>query len=172
LPIGQIGEITIKGDVVTPLYYSNHKATQLAKINDADGNIIHRMGDMGYFDEKGRLWFCGRKSHRVITTDKTYYTVCVEALFNNHPDVFRTAIVPHKTDDNINAVLIVELYDCNLSRKRKDEIKEEFLELASSNELAKGIKTVLFHTKFPVDIRHNAKIFREKLTVWAREQLG
>jgi acyl-CoA synthetase (AMP-forming)/AMP-acid ligase II len=172
LPSGQIGEITIKGDVVTPLYYSNPKATLLAKINDTDGNIIHRMGDMGYFDEKGRLWFCGRKSHRVITTDKTYYTVCVEALFNNHPDVFRTAIVPHKTDDNINAVLIVELYDCNLSRKRKDEIKEEFLELASSNELAKGIKTVLFHTKFPVDIRHNAKIFREKLTVWAREQLG
>ena len=29
--------------------------------------VWHRMGDLGCIDEKGRLWFCGRKSHRVVT---------------------------------------------------------------------------------------------------------
>ena len=29
------------------------------------GTFYHRMGDLGYRDDQGRLWFCGRKSHRV-----------------------------------------------------------------------------------------------------------
>jgi hypothetical protein len=29
----------------------------------------------------------------------------------------------------------------------------------------------LIHPRFPVDVRHNAKIFREKLAVWAAEQV-
>ena len=34
------------------------------------------------------------------------------------------------------------------------------------------IETFLFHPSFPVDIRHNAKIFREKLAVWAAKAAG
>jgi hypothetical protein len=33
------------------------------------------------------------------------------------------------------------------------------------------IEHVLTHHPFPVDIRHNAKIFREKLAVWAAQEL-
>ena len=33
------------------------------------------------------------------------------------------------------------------------------------------IETILFHPSFPVDIRHNSKIFREKLAVWAARKL-
>ena len=49
-------------------------------------------------------------------------------------------------------------------RKR---LNRELLELAAANELTRSIETVLFHRAFPVDIRHNAKIFREQLAVWA-----
>ncbi len=35
----------------------------------------------------------------------------------------------------------------------------------------RAIETILFHPSFPVDIRHNAKIFREKLAVWAARKL-
>ena len=35
-----------------------------------------------------------------------------------------------------------------------------------------AITTFLFHPAFPVDIRHNAKIFREKLAVWAAKELA
>jgi hypothetical protein len=33
------------------------------------------------------------------------------------------------------------------------------------------VQAFLFHPRFPVDIRHNAKIGREKLAVWATRQL-
>jgi stearoyl-CoA desaturase (delta-9 desaturase) len=34
-----------------------------------------------------------------------------------------------------------------------------------------GMHRLLIHRSFPVDIRHNAKIFREKLSVWAQKKL-
>ena len=43
--------------------------------------------------------------------------------------------------------------------------------MAAANELTNGIKTILFHKAFPVDIRHNSKIFREKLARWAEKKL-
>src|SRR5690606_21991838 len=71
--------------------------TALAKIRErlADGSerIVHRMGDVGWFDADGRLWFCGRKSQRVETADGPLYTEQVEPVFNVHPDVRRTALV-------------------------------------------------------------------------------
>jgi hypothetical protein len=52
----------------------------------------------------------------------------------------------------------------------KARIRAELLALAKTSLLTEKIETVLFHPQFPVDIRHNAKIFREKLAVWAQRQ--
>ncbi len=43
--------------------------------------------------------------------------------------------------------------------------------MAKQSELTKNIETVLYHKSFPVDIRHNSKIFREKLAIWAEKKL-
>jgi hypothetical protein len=43
--------------------------------------------------------------------------------------------------------------------------------LGQASPLTQQIQTVLFHRSLPVDIRHNVKIFREKLVPWARQQL-
>ncbi|MFO0952264.1 MAG: hypothetical protein U0835_14160 [Isosphaeraceae bacterium] len=51
------------------------------------------MGDVGYRDEQGRFWFCGRKSHRVTAASGVLYTIPCEAVFNTHPEVNRTALV-------------------------------------------------------------------------------
>ena len=94
VPVGTIGEIVVSGPVVTREYFRRPEATALAKIADPErGSFFHRMGDLGYFDDQGRLWFCGRKSHRVILQDTTLFTVCCEGVFNTHPDVARTALV-------------------------------------------------------------------------------
>jgi len=37
--------------------------------------------------------------------------------------------------------------------------------------ITKNIVTILFPGSFPVDIRHNSKIFREKLAVWATKKI-
>ena len=167
LPLNEIGEIVVRGPVVTGVYDSNPKENAFAKIKDGSG-FWHRMGDMGYLDEKGRLWFCGRKAHRVTTEGGVMYTIPCEAIFNEHPEVKRTALVGVGKEGAQKPVLIVELAK---GHKPADRIVQELEKLAAGNELTSSIATFLFHPSFPVDIRHNAKIFREKLAIWAADQL-
>jgi acyl-CoA synthetase (AMP-forming)/AMP-acid ligase II len=171
LPVNEIGEICVSGPQVTRTYFNRNKQTALAKIQ-AGESFYHRMGDIGYFDEQQRLWFCGRKSHRVVTETETetMFTICCEAIFNTHPFVFRSALVAAKDNDKTIPVICIELESEN-KKINKSELTEELLALASASELTKNIKYILFHSGFPVDIRHNAKIGREKLAIWATEVL-
>ena len=52
------------------------------------------------------------------------------------------------------------------------QLTKELLEIARSHEHTRAIEIVLYHPAFPVDVRHNAKIFREKLAVWAGKRLA
>jgi len=162
---GEMGEITVAGDLVTRQYFEKPEADAVAKIEDK-GFFWHRMGDVGWKDSKGRIWFCGRKSHRVKTKGNTLFTIPCEAVFNNHPQVFRSALVGIGPSNQQTPVICIELKKSR-HRLNKKVINKELLELAGQNELTKDIKTILFHKSFPVDIRHNSKIFREKLARWA-----
>lgn len=164
----EIGEIVVQGPVVTRAYDNNPAENSFAKIGDEREQFWHRMGDVGYLDDQGRLWFCGRKAHRVITAGGEMYTIPCEAIFNEHPEVKRTALVGIGKEGEQKPVLIAEL---EKGSKPADKIATELKALAQENELTKTIETFLFHPSFPVDIRHNAKIFREKLAVWATDQL-
>ncbi len=63
---GQIGELIVRGPVVTTEYVTRTDANAMAKIRDDErGGFWHRMGDVGYFDQQDRFWFCGRMSQRV-----------------------------------------------------------------------------------------------------------
>jgi acyl-CoA synthetase (AMP-forming)/AMP-acid ligase II len=165
-PANEIGEIAVRGPYVTREYFNRPEATRLAKIPEGAGCVWHRMGDVGYLDESGRLWFCGRKAHRVRTATGTLYTIPVEAVFNTHPSVYRTALVGVGKPGEQAPVLCVEL----LPEKRgadRATLTRELLEIGGKFEHTRKVRTVLYHPKFPVDIRHNAKIFREKLATWA-----
>lgn len=169
LPAYKIGEICVRGPQVTQSYFNRDNATRLAKIQ-TDNGFYHRMGDVGYSDDNGRIWFCGRKSQRVITENETLFTICCEGIFNKHASVFRTALVGAKHEDKIIPVICVELEPEN-KIVDKNKLTEELFELASHHSLTKNIKNILFHSGFPVDIRHNAKIGREKLAIWAEGKL-
>ncbi len=163
---GEIGEIVVKGKNVTNSYYNREIATKLAKIQDGK-EVLHRMGDLGYFDVEGNLWFCGRKAHRVKLGEKELYSIQCEYIFNKHPDVLRTALV----GVNSKAVLCVEP-EKNANQIDELKLKTELLEMATAHSLTADIDTILFHPGFPVDIRHNAKIIRETLAVWAKNKLS
>ncbi len=167
---GKVGEIVVRGPVVSASYYRRPQSNLLAKIRGRSGEVFHRMGDLGYFDDKGRLWYCGRKSQRVSLKEKELFTDPCEGIFNAHPKVKRTALVGAERGVERFPVLCVELEE-GVIASDKDRIQRELLEMATAWEMTREIHTVLFHPSFPVDIRHNAKIFREKLAEWAGGKL-
>lgn len=177
LPQGQIGELMVTGPQITREYVTRREANALAKVHEKgpEGQDVvwHRMGDVGYLDAQGRFWFCGRKAHRVETVYGPFFSVCCEAIFNEHPDVSRSALVGVPSRDlpegKLKPVIIIEpkSEEILLEDARLAKFREELQRLGAGNSLTERIETILFHPSFPVDIRHNAKIFREKLAVWA-----
>jgi acyl-CoA synthetase (AMP-forming)/AMP-acid ligase II len=171
LPAGEVGEIAVQAAHATRSYFNLPAATALSKIQDpASGGFYHRMGDVGYFDAQGRLWFCGRKAHRVVTAQGTRFTDPCEGVFNTSPRVLRTALVGVQRNGATEPVLCVEL-EAAARKLPQETIRAELRELGSQHELTRQIRTFLFHPAFPVDVRHNAKIFRDKLALWASRQL-
>jgi acyl-CoA synthetase (AMP-forming)/AMP-acid ligase II len=171
LPLGVTGEIVVNGPTSTDTYWQKPEQTRLAKITDSEGKIWHRMGDTGYFDTQGRLWYCGRKSQRVVNEHECMYADQLEAIFNVHPEVARTALVGIGTPGRQTPVLCVEpLHKPDAARRHR--IHTDLLQLGQSHAVSKSIQQILFHKSFPVDIRHNAKIGREKLAVWAAKKLA
>ena len=167
VPDGAVGEIVVAGPVVTRSYFQRPEANRLAKIEAPGGVVMHRMGDLGYRDDRGRLWFCGRKAHRVVTGNGTLYTIPCEAVFNTHPEVNRTALVGLGPAENQRPVLCVEPVKWPLSRKDRARIEADLKAIGAGFAHTNTIETFVFRKAFPVDTRHNAKIFREKLAVWA-----
>lgn len=172
LGVGKIGEIVVNGAMVTKEYYNRPKETAISKIMD-DGIIWHRMGDVGYLDEANRLWCCGRKSHRVKTRHQTIFSLPCESIFNQHPDVFRSALVGVGQKGHQRPVIVIETQKGKMPRSKniKDKLIKELLEIGGQNEISREIKDILFHMRFPVDYRHNAKILREKLAIWAGRKI-
>lgn len=160
-----VGEITVQSPATTRSYIQREDANRLSKIRIGD-DVIHRMGDVGYFDEEGRLWYCGRKSHRVITTDDVMFTEQIENIFNAHPQVYRTALVGVDGEP----VLWVELQKG--VHPNQEKVIAELKTFAASHPQASRIQTFLFLRKFPTDVRHNSKIIREKLTELAALKLS
>lgn len=169
LASGQIGEIIVSGRQVTESYHNRPEANALGKIRDGEGRLYHRMGDLGYFDAEGRLWFCGRKNHRVQSREGDLYTIPCEAVFNQHPLVARTALVGLGEAPAQKPCLCVEAKG-PLSPAQKAALLADLKATAKRHEHTEAIQTFLLHRDFPVDIRHNAKIFREKLKVWAEKK--
>jgi acyl-CoA synthetase (AMP-forming)/AMP-acid ligase II len=172
LPRGEIGEVVVKGPVVTREYFRHEQATAFAKIPDGH-SWWHRMGDVGYLDERDRLWFCGRKADRVQTSSGTLFTVPCEAIFNQHSDVFRSALVGIGPAGNQRPVIVIEPHPDKFpaTADATARFTGELLRLGAANPLTTGITSVLFHRAFPVDVRHNVKISRDKLAIWAAERL-
>ena len=170
---GTVGEITVAGPTATDSYFNRDAATRAAKISEslADGRerIVHRMGDVGYFDGQGRLWFCGRKTQRVETAQGPMYTEQVEPIFNTHPDVKRTALVGIGAVGSQVPVLCYELH-AGVSSGRRAAIEDDLRQIALRHPHTAAISRFLRHAGFPVDIRHNAKIGREKLAAWVATQ--
>ncbi|MBR4753280.1 MAG: AMP-binding protein [Thermoguttaceae bacterium] len=188
---GEIGELLVSGPQCSPRYVTRVEANEFALVSGNDGRLWRRVGDVGYFDDQDRFWFCGRKSHRVETAEGPMFTIPCEAISNESPKVFRSALVgvplpkdyepPRDISDRAKAfqrqwkepAMVVEPTP---NKRPENEVEEErfcaeILELLKKSPLTKSIKRVFVCEKFPVDVRHNAKINRELLSEWATAKI-
>lgn len=183
LPAGEIGEIIVRGPTVTREYDALPDATAAAKISQpstllfslgGEAVIWHRMGDTGYLDVQGRLWFCGRKAERVETREGTLHPEQIEPLFTSHPEVGRVALIGLGVRGHQREALVVEALSKNSIFSSSDcrRFARELRTIALRHPHAAGIKLFYFRKKFPVDVRHNAKIHRLALARWAADDIG
>jgi acyl-CoA synthetase (AMP-forming)/AMP-acid ligase II len=195
VPVGEIGELIVRGPQVSPAYVTRITLNAAAKIIDKragpssaphggedapahpeieQGALTwHRTGDVGYLDDHGRFWYCGRKSQRVETAHGTLFTELVEAIFNAHPFVSRTALVGVGTREQQLAVIVFEpRYVRANPPYAYGNLPIELRERALKHELTKEIAIFLRRWRLPVDIRHNAKINREWLADWATRKVS
>ena len=160
-----IGEIVVSGDTVSREYLRRPEATATSKIHDGD-RVWHRMGDMGYLDAAGHLYFCGRKAHVVSTPDRTFHSVPVENVFNRHPQVRRSALIEVAG----GPALAIEPASWPLTPQARQTLAAELRAVGVGDPVTAAIQRFYFHQSFPVDARHNAKIFRDRLGAWAATQ--
>lgn len=169
LPVGEIGEIIVRSPSVTREYFRRPEPTAAAKIPDGE-TFWHRIGDVGYLDEEGLLWFCGRKAHIVHTAAGPLYSVCCEGILDSHPQVFRSALVGVGPRGQQKPVAVIERFP--IKGPPPAAIRADLQSLAKSFPLTAGIDTFEFIDAMPVDTRHNVKINREALSEWAAKKLS
>lgn len=170
LPTGEIGEIIARGPHISPRYADDPESTRRNKIAAPDGGSWHRLGDAGYLDASGRVWCCGRVSHRVVLASGALYPLLCEPLFDAHPQVRRSGLVGVKRGDVMTPVLCVELVNGATGGAALARVRDELLAMAAGNPATAAIRHVLFHPKLPVDPRHNSKIERPALARWAADR--
>lgn len=181
LPGGEIGELIVRGPQVSPAYVVGEEHNAAAKITDGD-TVWHRLGDVGYFDDQERFWYCGRKAHRVTMDGETLYTIPCEAMFNRLAFVSRTALVGVEEQQTTIPVIVFEprriksIYSEPGAPSTPEQvyarIPRDMAELGRQHPHLKRIKHFLRHNSLPVDVRHNSKINRELLAEWAATQIS
>lgn len=160
---GAVGEVLACGPVVTARYDALPEATTAAKIQAADGRLWHRMGDAGWLDERGRLWFCGRVVEAVHTADGPLYTERVEAVVNTHPRVRRSALIGLGEAPAQVPAIVVEPERWPHTSRARAKLVAEVLAFARKHPASARLEQVFVQKHFPVDVRHNAKIHRLRL---------
>jgi len=163
--IGEIGEVIATGPSVTREYDGLPEATRAAKIAEGD-RLWHRMGDLGSLDASGRLFFLGRRVEAVRTAQGDLPTESLEPAFRQHPHVLRCALIGIGTAPDQTAALVVEPRAGHFPETEADRARfvAELRDLAHVNPQAGRIKHVVFQRALPVDVRHNAKIHRLRLS--------
>lgn len=158
----QIGEVIVRSDHISDRYHESPKDMEENKIQDGDTKW-HRLGDLGFLDESGRLWVCGRRSHRVETAERTWYPLNCEPVFNTHPDVARSALIGPAVGVDGAKVPMVVIELAPGAAARKEQIIADLAEIADKFDSTRGIARFIVIDKLPVDRRHNAKIDRPAL---------
>jgi long-chain acyl-CoA synthetase len=106
LPLGQVGELWIKGPNVVKEYWQRPEETAETF---TDGWL--HSGDLARLDEEGFVFIVDRAKDIIIRGGENVYCVQVESVLYDHPDVMDAAVIglPHKVlGEEVGAVVQVK----------------------------------------------------------------
>lgn len=129
VPIGQIGEICIKGSNVMKGYYNNPEATQLTLKN----GWLHS-GDMGKMDDEGYVYFIECKKRMFNVGGNKVYPAELQRLLKMHRNVVMVTI-ESELDEILYNILRVHVQLRNKNEDSKKEYKDWCEENISKNKL-------------------------------------
>ena len=157
-----LGEIVVRGDHLKERY-DRLWATQRASARDAGW---HRTGDVGHLDAAGRLWIGGRLGHVITMAAGPLAPVGVEQRVERIDGIRHAACVgvgPIGTQLPVVIIVTTEGHE-GLST----------LDVTAQVRAAAGVAVaaVIERRELPVDIRHNSKVDRAALAVWASALLA
>lgn len=102
------------------------------------------------------------------------FTIPCVAIFDQHSSVYRSALVGVGDPPYQRPVIVVEAHPwkCPKSAQALRALVNELANIARAHRLTENIRDFLIRRSLPVDTRHNAKILRGTLALWAARQLG
>ncbi len=128
----------------------------------------HRTGDLGHLDAEGRLWIEGRVQHVIVTADGPLAPVGPEQDVERADAVRRAAVVGVGPHGLKQAVAVVETHPAATASGLASPEVTAAVRAATAQPLA----AVLAVPQLPTDVRHNSKIDRSRLAVWAERALA
>lgn len=110
---GEVGEICVSGTALALGYYGNREQTAGSfvqnPLNDKYYERIYRSGDLGYFNEQGELFFCGRKDFQIKHMGHRVELEEIEALMMKVPGVSRACCVFDRNRSRLYAAYMGEV---------------------------------------------------------------
>ncbi|PFN97744.1 long-chain fatty acid--CoA ligase [Bacillus sp. AFS076308] len=152
VPAGEVGELVVRGDNVTPGYYQNQQET-----NRVLKDSWLYTGDMARVDDEGYVYIVDRKKDLIIRGGFNVYPRDVEEILNGHEEVFEAAVVGipdermgeelvacvvKKPGSNVTEEELIQFCQDHLA-KNKTPRKVIFLEALPRNGVGKILKTHL-----------------------------
>jgi len=118
LPEGEVGEIWVKGDMVTPGYWKNQKATDEAL---EDGWF--KTGDCAFRDSTGTLYYSGRIKDIIIRNTSNIMPGEVEQALYKNPDVKEAAVigVEDEEEGHVPVAFVTKKEGSNLTEEKLKE---------------------------------------------------
>ena len=140
VPLGEVGELHVRGPNVMRGYYKNPEAT--AAVIDDEGFL--NTGDLVRLDEAGNVHIAGRSKELIIHSGFNVYPPEVEAAIAMHPDVVLCAVVGEAIDGNEHVIAYVQ-------RKANSALTESVLHAFLKPTLSpyKRPATIIFLPQLP-----------------------
>jgi len=134
VPIGQVGELIVKGDCVMMGYWKRPTATDETIIN---GWV--RTGDLGKIDEEGYIYIVDRKKDLIISKGINIYPREIEEVLYHHPSVKAAAVIGVK-DENSGEIPIAYIErDAEVEALSEHEVKAYLKQHLANFKIPKSI---------------------------------